>query len=115
MAREELQEVDHFGLCNVVFNAGCAEIANHRLKVFFIDQECVKLIQRDKILVEPFVATVEQACEEHGVLRDQLLVIDIGHLAEEGDIVDVSLLKHAVYHVPQTDLLAKLIEQGVLH
>ena len=40
--------------------------------VFFMDQECVKLIQRDKILVEPFVATVEQACEEHGVLHDQL-------------------------------------------
>ena len=59
MTGQKLQEADHFSFGDIVLDASCAEVAYHCLKIIFVDEQGVKLVELDEVFVEPLITRVE--------------------------------------------------------
>lgn len=95
-----VKEIDNCWLCYIVFDAGSSEEVDEGFKVSLSNQKGVNLVGGDLVLVEPLVARVKQAAEEHRVLGDELLLgLGVAHVAEHAVVVGVHLLDHTVNDV----------------
>jgi len=102
---QKFKELDDDGLFEVILDAGSPEVGDHGIQVLLGNEQGVDLLGDNKVLVEPLVALVEQAGEEHGVLRNELLVVTIldffSVLPEQITIIKVGLFHHAVHDISE--------------
>lgn len=112
---QEVKEAHDGGLRDVVLDTCCSEVLDKGFKVSLGDQEGVDLLRLHLVLVEPLVSLLEQTGQEHGVLRDKLLVVlRLPEVLEHVVIVGSDLLEHAVHDVAKTHLAIQLLEKGLL-